>query len=149
MGHEWHVRKCWQNSDVTRQNVFPRWPFILSPAPKVGQSASDRPLSICLHLCLILSSEEYYHQHIHPSDISRINKQMHTQWHTHTQIQSTCFDLADTHWTNCIVGEETTEQRCEKTIFDCLKKSLGLALKRLSISSGDKQWNYIPQAYGM
>lgn len=80
------MAKCWPNPDETRQNVFPRRSFIRPPAPEGGQSANDHPLSIRLLRSLTLSLEEYY-QHIHPSDISRMHKKIHT--YRHTQIHST------------------------------------------------------------
>lgn len=79
-GHKWHVAKYRPKSDKSRQNVFPRCPFLLPPSPKGGQPARDP--SRCLHLCLIFSVEEYDHQHIHPSDVSAINTVIHAYWHT-------------------------------------------------------------------
>lgn len=109
-GHMWHVAKYGPKSDKSRQNVFPRCPFLLPPSPKGGQPASDR--SLCLHLCLSL----YDHQHIYPSDISGINNVIHAYWHRF----QTCrlFDLV---WTS---RPQALRQQQEKSFSPSKKKCL-------------------------
>lgn len=101
-GHKWHEVEHGPNSDKTGQNVFPRCPFILPPAPR-GRAVSQRLSSLSPSLAHpffggIRSSTHLFIRHIR-------DKQTVACMHADAASLQTCalFDPADTQRTHCTV----------------------------------------------